>query len=193
MLAAVDVPSYVISDRLMGTVSATQTAPGILAVVRMPSPALPESPSLILILDAIADPRNLGTMTLAASAAGVEALLLGPGCVDPYSPKVVRAGMGAHLRLPIHQLDWPAIAQFGAGLDIWNAAADAAIDYVDVDWVAPSALIIGSEATGTGQEARELAGGSIAIPMSRGTESLNAAVAASIILFEAARQRRLAT
>ena len=136
------------------------------------------------------DPGNLGTILRSAEAAGVGQVLLAPGTVDAYNPKVVRGAMGAHFRLPLESLDWPAIAERVAGRAVWLADAAGEIAYDQVDWTAPSALIVGGEAAGAGQRAAELATGRVCIPMTGGAESLNAAMAATVILFEAARQRR---
>jgi TrmH family RNA methyltransferase len=97
--------------------------------------------------------------------------------------------MGAVLRLPLRQAAWPVIAEAVRGLDIWLAAASGGAAYTRVDWRRPAALLIGSEASGAGPEAEALATGRVTIPMRDETESLNAAVAAGILLFEAARQR----
>jgi TrmH family RNA methyltransferase len=119
----------------------------------------------------------------------VEQVILAPKTVDPYNPKVVRGAMGAHFRLPIVALSWPEIAEALAGVHVLLADVRAERAYYEVDWARPSALIIGGEAHGASREARELAAAAIAIPMSGEAESLNAAMAASVILFEAARQR----
>lgn len=181
--------ALLVSEEVMQAMSDTTTPAGILAVLpRQPRP-LPLQPSLLLVLDEISTPGNLGTMLRTAGAAGVDGVLLGPGCVDLYNPKVVRGSMGAHLRLPVHSQTWPEITAALAGMQVWLAAVEAKRAYTAVNWRQPSALIIGSEAAGAGEEARRLANGSITIPMHAATESLNAAMAAGIILFEAARQR----
>lgn len=190
-ISNLEAPSVMVTGQVMDFISDTKTAPGILAVVAIPDLSIPKSASLILILDAVANPGNMGTMIRAAAAAGVEGLLLGPECVDAYGPKVIRGGMGAHLRLPIRQASWEQIAQVVSGLEIWLATADGSLDYTDVDWREPTAVIIGNEARGASKNARALAAAAISIPMHATTESLNAAVAASVILFEAARQRRI--
>jgi TrmH family RNA methyltransferase len=120
-------------------------------------------------------------------------VLLAPGTVDLYNPKVVRGAMGAHLRLPVHCDDWPAISKRAAGRSVWLADAAAEAAYDAVDWAQPSALIVGSEASGAGQEAADLATGRVSIPMAGRGDSLNAAMAATVILFEVARQRRSST
>jgi RNA methyltransferase, TrmH family len=179
----------VVKDNVMSAASQSQTPPGVLAVAPIISRPLPDQPTFFLILDQLANPGNMGTILRTAAAAGVDGVLLGPGNVDAYNPKVVRGGMGAQLRLPIVSADWAAIAERTAGFSVWLAAVGQATPYTAVDWRQPSALIIGSEAAGAGQAARQVATGRVTIPMRYATESLNAAVAAGVILFEAVRQR----
>lgn len=183
-------PVQAVSDPVMAAMSDTETPPGVLAVLPIQPRPLPSRPQLLLILDEIRDPGNLGTMLRTAAAAGADGILLSPGCVDPYNPKVVRAGMGAHLRNALQQMEWAQIAGVASGLQVWLAAAGGELPYNDVNWRQPSGLIIGSEAHGAGEEARALAAGTIYIPMHAASESLNAASAAAVILFEALRQRR---
>ncbi len=179
----------VVSEQVMQAMSDTKTPPGILAVLSVNPLPWPEKPSFLLILDQVTNPGNLGTILRTAGAAGVEGVILGPGCVDAYNPKAVRGGMGAHLRLPIQTATWSEIEQMVQGMSVWLAAADGDVVYTAVPWTQPAALIIGSEASGAGNKARNLATAPIIIPMHAATESLNAAVAAAVILFEAARQR----
>jgi len=193
ILQQLPVPIQLVSEPIMAAMSDTQSPPGLLAVVPMPTISIPDRPSLLLILDEITNPGNLGTILRSAAAAGVEVVLLGPGCVDPYNPKVVRGSMGAHLRLPIRQEGWSEMTRWVEGISLWLASAAGEVDYTAVDWRQPAALIIGNEARGVGEEAMRLATGRISIPMHTATESLNAAVAASVILFEASRQRRAQT
>ena len=181
--------AHEVSDEVMGSMSATETPPGVLAVASMRSLPLPSPPTLLLILDAVTNPGNLGAMLRTAAAAGTDAVLLGPGCVDLYNPKVVRGAMGAHFRLPIKQLDWSEIGSYALPVKTWLSDTEGDVLYADVDWRRPSALIISNEARGAGKEARALAHSSVAIPMARETESLNAAMASAVILFEAFRQR----
>lgn len=190
ILHQLDGPVQEVSAEVMAVMSDTETPPGVLAVLPILPRSLQPRPELLLILDEIRDPGNLGTMLRTAAAAGIDAVLLSPGCVDTYNPKVVRAGMGAQLRLSIQQMAWPEIAMVTQGMQVWLAAADGKMPYTEVNWRQPTALLIGSEAHGAGKEAGALATGSIYIPMFATTESLNAATAAGIILFEALRQRR---
>jgi TrmH family RNA methyltransferase len=119
----------------------------------------------------------------------VEQVLLTPGTVDASNPKVVRAAMGAHLRLPMAALAWEAITEAVTGSDVWLAEASGETRYTAVDWTRAVALIVGGEATGAGERARALARGRVSIPMVTGVESLNTAMATAVILFEVVRQR----
>lgn len=183
-------PASAVSEKVMKAMADTVSPQGVLAVVPFVELAPPPSPSLGLVVDRLRDPGNLGSILRSANAARVEQVILAPKTVDSYNPKVVRGAMGAHFRLPIVALSWPEIAEALAGVQILLADVRAKRAYYEVDWTRPSALIIGGEAHGASREARELAAATIAIPMHGGAESLNAAVAASVILFEAARQRR---
>lgn len=150
---------------------------------------------ILLVLDAISDPGNLGTILRSALAADVDEVLLGPGCADPLAPKVVRAGSGAHFHLPVRaNQSWGDIASALGGSPavrrtlLADAGAHRAYDTFDL--TARTALVIGNEAHGPSPEARSLATDALSIPMWNKVESLNAAIAASVVLFEAARQRR---
>jgi len=179
-----------VSDTVMTEMSDLEQPAGVLAVVEQIALPMPTQPSLLVVLDNLRMPGNVGTIARTAAAAGADALLLSPGSVDFYNPKVVRGGMGAHLRLPAQQATWGEIERHCAGMAVWLAAAGGEREYTAVDWNEPSVLVIGGEASGAGPEAMRLAGGRIAIPMAAETESLNAATSAAIILFEAVRQRR---
>lgn len=189
ILQQFDVTSQPVTDDVMATMSDTQSPPGILVVMPMRPKPLPAHPSFLLILDAVMTPGNLGTMLRTGSAAGIDGVLLAPGCVDPYNPKVVRGSMGAHLRLPVHRMTWPEIEEYVKGMQVFVADVGNHVAYTAVNWQLPCALIIGSEAHGAGTDAWRLAHGGVTIPMHGRTESLNAAMAAGIILFEARRQR----
>lgn len=186
-----DFPLIPVNNEVMTHISDTQQPAGILAVFPMPTPPLPRKPSRVLILDRVGDPGNMGTLLRTAAAAGVDVVVLAPGCADPYNPKALRSGMGAHFRVPIVGAEWPEIEGYCEWLNVYVAMGDGDTTYDSVDWVGGWGLIIGSEAHGIGQEARSLAKKRIYIPMTAQTESLNAAMAAGVILFEAARQRRI--
>jgi RNA methyltransferase, TrmH family len=184
------IPILTASREVMAAITETVTPQGIVAIVRIPDPTLPANPGLILVMDRVRDPGNAGTLLRSAAAAGVELVLLGPETVDAYNDKVLRAGMGAHFRLPLRACeDWGEIRSILGERAIYVADTGGKTAYDRVDWQQPSALIVGGEASGPSDEARQMAT-PVAIPMHGGTESLNAAVAGSIILFEAARQRR---
>lgn len=181
----------IVSEQAMAHASDTETPAGVLAVVSITEPVLPKSPDLLLILDRISDPGNMGTILRSSAAAGIDGVLIGPGSVDIYNPKVVRSSMGALLRLPVLSLSWAGIGEAVDGMAVWLAAADGRTVYSAVNWRQPSALIIGSEAHGAGRRAYEMAHETVSIPMAAETESLNAAVAAAVILFEARRQKQI--
>lgn len=179
---------YEVTDDIIKHVSDTQNSQGIAGVFRLPKPKLPENPQRVLILDAIREPGNMGTILRSAGAAGVEVIILATGCVDPYNPKVLRGGMGAHFRLPIAEADWANIRAYCGDLNSYVATGSADLSYTDVDWTEAWALVIGNEAHGIGDNASNFAGQGVSIPMAN-AESLNAAVATGVLLFEAQRQR----
>jgi TrmH family RNA methyltransferase len=189
------------SERALAAASDTRHPQGIVASFKLRGWELPRDIArpLLLICDDVQDPGNLGTILRSAEAAGVQAVLLTTNCVDVFNPKVVRAGMGAHFRLPAFpEMSWEridaALASAGVNLErVFAADARGMLDYDQADWTQPSVLIVSNEAQGLSERARRMAqGGILAIPMLGGTESLNSAMAATVILFEAARQRRIA-
>ena len=193
LLAAIeDLPGecFVVTDKVMRALSDTVSPQGILAVVPFLELPLPEDPWLVLVVDRVRDPGNLGAILRSAEAAGVSQVILTPATVDVYSPKVVRGAMGAHFYLPmVTGISWSKMAEALEGRQILLAEAKGDKVYYEVDWTKPSALIVGSEAEGGSQEAERLAAERIVIPMRGKTESLNVAVAAGVILFEAARRQ----
>ncbi len=178
-----------VAPDIMTYVSDVETPVGLLAVFPMPKLDIPANIQLALILDGIADPGNLGTVLRSAAGAGVDMVVLAPNSVDPFNPKVLRGAMGAQFRLPIRRLTWAEIEEHYAAIPIYLADASGDMAYTSVNWREPAALIIGSEAEGADAHARRIARTTINIPMASGAESLNAAVAASVIMFEALRQR----
>ena len=178
-----------VTDEVLASVADTVLPQGVVAVMPMWSPPT-GPPGLLLILDNLRDPGNLGTVLRSAAAAGVEEVLLPPGTVDPHNPKVVRSAMGALFRLPLRKrVPWPVVVERVAGRDVWIADPAGGEPYFRVDWDQPTALIVGGETEGVSQRSEDLATGRVQIPMVAGAESLNAGVAASILLFEARRQR----
>lgn len=186
-----ETPTWLVSAAVMERLADTVTPQGIVAVLPIPDPPpLPANAGLLLVLDEIRDPGNLGTILRTAQATLVDAVLLTPGCTDPYAPKVVRAGMGAHLSLPLHpDVPWESVLRLTSNTRRVLAEAAAPSTLWAWDWTAPTTLVIGGEAHGAGPEARAAAEARLRLPMAEGAESLNAAVAAAVFLFEARRQR----
>lgn len=180
-----------VSAEIMKSASDTMTPQGLLAVFHLKNPELIDRIDFVFIPDAVRDPGNLGSILRTAAAAGVQAIYLPPGNVDPYSPKVLRAGMGAHFHLEIAQLTWQQIAQKiqDAGMQVYLADAAQGVHYTQADFRLPLAIILGGEAQGAGDEAKALATQRVHIPMPGQSESLNAAAAAAILMFEVVRQR----
>ena len=178
-----------VDSALLNDISDTETSQGILAVLTHAQRPIPDSPTFLLIADQIRDPGNLGTLIRTAAAAGVDAVITPPGTTDAFAPKVLRAGMGAHFRLPIVDMDWDAIKDRVQGLTVYLAEMQGDVVYTEASLTQACAVIVGGEATGATRSARALTDSSICIPMKDETESLNAAVAGAIILFEVARQR----
>lgn len=176
-----------VTPEVMASMSGTVTPQGVLAVV--PIPELPwPAHGLVVVLDSLRDPGNVGTILRTAWAAGAAGLATSKGTVEPYAPKVVRAAMGAHFHLPMRTgLDAPGLARLLGGRRI-ILADQAGVPYWKVDWRGDAALVIGGEARGA-EVAEGLAQVRAAIPMAGGAESLNAAIAAAVLLFEALRQR----
>jgi TrmH family RNA methyltransferase len=186
-------PCEVVAPGVLEGASDTKTPQGVLAVFPLTSVSIPVSTSLVVILDSLNDPGNLGTIMRTCLAAGVDGLLLSPGCVDPFSPKVLRAAMGAHFKLPFQVAGWDEIADLTKNLDLLLADMGDGTSLWETDLSTPIGVILGSEAHGPSEEARSLAKGSIHIPMDAAAESLNAAIAGAVLLFEVNRQRSNAT
>jgi TrmH family RNA methyltransferase len=186
-LAGVDIEE--VDAALLKSVSDTETSQGILAVLDHAPIPIPNFPTFLLIPDQVRDPGNLGTLIRTAAAAGVDAVILPPETTDAFAPKVLRAGMGAHFRMPIVSMDWDEIKTQVQGLTVYLAEMEGDVAYTEASLKQSCALIVGGEADGASEFARQLAGAEIYIPMKDATESLNAAVAGAILLFEVARQR----
>ena len=169
----------------------TKTPQGVLFLCELPETKAPEKleGSRYLVLDGVQDPGNVGTIWRTADAFGCDGLILLSGCADPYSPKTVRASMGAVFRSGV----WTAQAREmkavleRSGIPLYGAALrDDTLDARDVDY-SRSALAIGSEGRGLSEEMLLLCDKTIRIPMAERCESLNAAIAAAVLLWEAYR------
>lgn len=178
-----------VDDAVMQAMSDTETPQGVLATLPLPDVRPPEDFAFALVSDAVSDPGNLGTIMRAAAAAAVPLLIVASGTVDPFNPKVVRSAMGAHFRLPVERLSWDGIRERLAGRAIFLADIGSGAPYFDVDWLQPCALIVSDEAHGPSENAARLAHARVTIPMPGGTESLNVAMATSVLLFERVRQQ----
>jgi TrmH family RNA methyltransferase len=181
--------AHEVDAHVLTAAAQTEHPSGVLAVLRMreePPLATHDADHFGVILDAVSDPGNTGTIVRTAAAAGVNYLLALGGSADLYSPKVVRAGMGAHFRLPLYQhISWDDIAS--SLPDVTLVATDARADQsiYGFEWPQRSALVIGAEAYGLSRAALAQSPARVRIPMTRGVESLNAAVAASIVIYSA--------
>ena len=192
-------PVEILADPVFAHVSGTKTPQGILAVVKRRaydmSDILGADPAnaLVLVLDNLQDPGNLGTIFRTAEAAGVTGIILSRDCVDIYNPKVVRSTMGALLRMPFLYVDDLPGTIGGlkeAGIKVYAAHLKGELAYDQEDYRTGSAFLIGNEGNGLRDEVAECADHYVIIPMQGKAESLNAAVAAALLVFKAGRQRR---
>lgn len=188
------VPVRVFTPHLFNEIAGTEHPQGLLAVLPFPDlPVQPSAAALTLVADRVRDPGNLGTLLRSAAAGGVDEVLIAAETVDPFNPKSVRAGMGAHLRVPVRQTDDDDLAAALHEHEVVAIAdADGEIEYDRLDWTRSVAIVIGGEAEGPSIRSARLATVRVRIPLERGVESLNAGVAGSLLIFEAARQRRRA-
>jgi TrmH family RNA methyltransferase len=178
-----------VPDQLFERISDTTTPQGMLAIFRIPEIRASDSATpLLLIADGIQDPGNLGTMIRSAAALGATGVVCGPGTVDPYAPKVIRAAAAAHWNVPIMMTADIGKTLAGACLLVADGTAKTRIDQVDL--TVPCTVAIGSEGIGVSDRILSLPHTPVAIPMSESVESLNSGIASSIILYEAQRQRR---
>jgi RNA methyltransferase, TrmH family len=184
-----------VPDKIFDELATTTNPAGVLAVAKI-KPVSPKrlfsAKPLIVIADALQDPGNLGTLIRTSLAASATGLITTKGTVDPFNPKVVRAAMGASFQLPcLWDLEANDAIQLCRehGLRIIASAAESKKYFWQADMSKPTAIIIGNEGQGLTQSVLASADETIAIPMSDNSESLNAAQAATIFLFEAVRQR----
>lgn len=183
--------AFAASPEVIEAAAETRTPAGLVMAMPEPDPvdlSAVEGLTLLLVLDGISDAGNVGTILRSASAVGLTHVVLSGHGADPYSGKVVRAGMGAHFRLKILQTQWPDLLPRLAGYrQIIGTVPRGGQTIYEVDWSQQTALLVGSEAHGLSPDASEAATGFAHIPMVPGVESLNAAVVASIALFHAQR------
>lgn len=192
----------VVTDEVFKALSDTQTPQGILALVRQYHYTLDEvartgresqRPALLMVLERLQDPGNLGTILRAGEGAGVTGVLMDSGTADIYNPKVIRSTMGSVLRMPfayVEDLEETLRGLKKKGIRLYAAHLKGERSYDKEDYTADTGFLIGNEAGGLSDAIAGLADTYIRIPMEGQVESLNAAVAASVLMFEAARQRR---
>jgi TrmH family RNA methyltransferase len=206
---------YQADAKVMAKLSDTKTPQGVLAVIRIPEHGLPklrpgalqlkadkrrhsvgmetDNNAPVIILDRIQDPGNLGTIIRTADAVGALGLILLEGCVDAYSPKVVRASMGSLFHLPVVQEIFPEEALtwcYRHGYEPAATAMQGASNLYKTDISKKMAFIFGNEANGVSEELQAAAETRLFIPMAGQAESMNVAMAAGIVLFEGLRQRK---
>ena len=177
-----------IDDALFASLTELESSSGILAIWHYPKPATPATTGLILALDGVQDPGNVGSILRTAAAAGVDQVWLSPACADAWSPKVMRAGMGAHFMLPLlERADLPVLLTAFHGRKAVTALQGSVSLYA-ADLRGDLALVMGSEGSGVSAELLALADLRLAIPMRAGLESLNVGAATAICLYECLRQ-----
>jgi len=182
------VPVTLLEDGLFSSLSELKTPTGVLTLIERPQHVTAASSHLSLLLEDIQDPGNVGSMIRSAAAAGCGAVYLSPGCADAWSPKVLRAGMGGHFALEV--IESPSLAEVAAAFPgrVYAAVLGAQQSLYQCDLKGLVAFAVGNEGAGLTSGLREGCQ-PVAIPMPGKVESLNAAAAAAICLFEAARQR----
>ena len=191
---ATGVPVHGLAPGVLERVADTVSPQPVLAVAPLPAPGLEElrSATLVVVSVGLQDPGNLGTVMRSASAAGAAGVICCDGTVDPYSPKCVRASAGAlfHLRLVAGRPAVEVLDELGSwGLRRLGARVRDGVPHHRADLWGPTAFVLGNESHGLAPDVEALLDGFVTIPMAAGVESLNVAAAASVLLFEAARQR----
>lgn len=192
-----DISYEIVSDSVFKAVSDTKTPQGILCVVRKPVYELEQllkgAKTHLLILESVQDPGNLGTMMRTAEGAGVTGVILNQTSADLFSPKTIRSTMGSIYRMPY--LETAHLTETiqnlkTAGIKVYAAHLKGTMQYDEPDYCVPTAFLIGNEGNGLSDETAALADAYIKIPMCGEVESLNAAVSASLLMYETNRQRR---
>jgi len=182
--------TLVVAEQAWPEFAQIPAAVGMLAVVATPQPRFEQAADFCLLLEDVQDPGNVGSILRSAAAAGVAQVFLSPSCAFAWSPKVLRAGQGAHFYLEIYEdVDLSAWARAFRGRTLATVAEGAGALYA-ADLRGPIAVAIGNEGSGLSAALRDAASVAVTIPMPGGFESLNAAAAAAVCLFECVRQRR---
>ncbi|MGG6296061.1 TrmH family RNA methyltransferase [Leptolyngbya sp. AN02str] len=183
-----------VSEPVLEAIATTVHPDGVIATApRRPQPSIPQPLKLGLALETIQDPGNLGTMIRTAAAVGVDGLWVSDDSVDLDHPKVLRATAGQWFRMPMvntAQLSADLRTLQAQGVQVVSTRMNAALTYWDVDFAKPTLVVLGNEGSGLSAEASAIADVSVRIPLEPGVESLNVAIAAALILYEAKRQQR---
>ncbi|MCL2415902.1 MAG: RNA methyltransferase [Defluviitaleaceae bacterium] len=185
----------VISDRIFQSISDTVNPQGVMAVIKQKqfdiNSIIKQKNPLIIMLDSINDPGNLGTILRTAQSANAAGIIMSGDCADIYSPKTIRSAAGFAFHIPFVSVDLPlAIQKLKAeGIAVFAAAPNAAKSLYDMDLKKPLAFVIGNESHGISREVADLADSNIKIPIIGQAESLNASMACGIMIYEALRQR----
>jgi TrmH family RNA methyltransferase len=185
------VRQYRVPEELLRFVSPLKNSPGPVFTVKIPGTVLPEKLSSAIVLESIQDPGNVGTIIRTANALGIDAVILTGCCTDPYNPKAARAAMGALFRQRVTETSLEELIPFlgRAGLKLYGAAlSDRSSDLRRVSFD-NCAAAVGTEGKGLSERLLRLCAGEIIIPMRPGSESLNAAAAAAVIMWEMVRGR----
>lgn len=194
LIRSVGAEPIVLADRLFAQASQVENGQGPIAIVATPRPALPELLTEDAVyLDRVQDPGNVGSVLRTCAAVGIRRMIASPGTAFCWSPKVLRAAMGAHFHVEIHEGVAPAELLARLAVQAMATAADAPLSLYDADLRAPRIWLLGSE--GQGLESALLAAPAVcqvSIPQSEAVESLNVGVAAAVCLYEQLRQRRAA-
>jgi len=187
-----DLPVYRVSDKMFSALSDTETTQGIIAVCRMINYNIEEIDcDTLLVCDGVSDPGNLGTLIRTAECSGVGGVILLKGSVDPYSPKVVRSTMGSIFRVPVYFTDADVLKKHLSDYSIVATVLDGSKDLYDIEFPEKTAVVVGNEAHGVSKEVADMAQIRTLIPMYGNSESLNASVAGSVVMYEIFRQKRL--
>lgn len=188
----------VVSDSVFKSVSDTQTPQGIMCLVRMPKYELSEllqgNQTHLLIVESIQDPGNLGTMLRTGEGAGITGLIMNQTTVDLFNPKTIRSTMGSIYRVPFYVTSdlQKTIADIKAsGVKVYAAHLKGTMQYDEPSYCEATAFLIGNEGNGLSDEIADAADTYIRIPMEGKVESLNAAISASLLMYETNRQRRV--
>ncbi|WP_059171351.1 RNA methyltransferase [Bacillus sp. FJAT-27445] len=181
-----DTPVTVVSRDIFKNMSETETPQGIMAICRQQfNEASLESAQSFLLLDAVQDPGNLGTMIRTADAAGIDAVIAGTGSVDLYNPKVLRSAQGSHFHLPVFSgelEEWiPKLVE--KGITVYGTALEGARDYTEVTPASRFALLVGNEGNGVAKGLLEKTNENLYVPIYGKSESLNVAIAAGVLLY----------